>query len=70
MITVAAAANKSHIITKQAKKTGSEKPLRRFALFVRLKDLFLCLSHVTQIDFFFLQFVMCFFFQLELKYSE
>lgn len=52
MITVAAVANKSHIITKQA--IGLREALRRFGLFVRLKDLFLCLSHATQIVVFFL----------------
>lgn len=47
---MAAAANKSHIITIQANWLG--EALRRFGLFVRFKDLFLCLSHVTQIVFF------------------
>lgn len=66
MITVAAAANKSHIITKQADRVG--EALRRFGLFVRLKYLFLFLSHVTQIVFF-LCWLWCLF-QLELEYSE
>lgn len=58
MITVAAVANKSHIITKQA--IGFGEALRRFGLFVRLKDLFLCLSHATQIVVFFPLVVMFF----------
>lgn len=67
VITVAAAANKSHIITKQANRL--REALRRFGLFVRLMDLFLCLSHVTQIAFFFS--APCdVFFQLGLEYSE
>lgn len=47
MITVPAAANKSHITTAPANRL--REALERFGLFVRLKDLFLCLSHVTQI---------------------
>lgn len=47
MITVASIVNKSHIIPKQANRL--REALRRFGLFVRLKDLFLCLSHATQI---------------------
>lgn len=49
MITAPAAANKHPIITTPANRL--RKALRRFGLFVRLKDLFLNLSHVTQIFF-------------------
>lgn len=49
MITVPAAANKRPIITTPANRL--RKALGRFGLFVRLKDLFLYLSHVTQIFF-------------------
>lgn len=67
MITVPAAANKSHIITTPANRLW--EALGRFGLFVRLKDLFLCLSHVTQIVYFFS--AGCdVFVQLEHEYSE